>query len=116
MSVVAVEDLKGWRLDYAIAHYVYKKSCVFFPAYGHFIQRFRVQFSQGEAEFAPSENWSDAGALITMEGVNLLKTESGWKAFVEGHAEHCDYFPLAAAMRAVLSANGITECEIPYTD
>lgn len=116
MGVVAVSDLEGWRLDYAIAHYIYKKGCNFFPAYGGFSQRFTARFSDGEVEFYPSEKWSDAGALITMEGVNLLKVDSGWKAFVEGHAEHFDPFPLPAAMRAVLSANGHTECEIPYTD
>ncbi|WP_421728410.1 phage protein NinX family protein [Pseudomonas yamanorum] len=116
MGKVAVKELNGWKLDYAVAHYIYKRPCTFYPAYGTFLQPFTMKTRDGDVEFSPTSKWSDAGSLITMEGVNLLKVDMGWKAYVDGHDAHTDPFPLPAVMRAVLSANGHVECEIPYMD
>jgi len=115
---VELEELSGWRLDYAVLHYVDRASASWVQV-GHTIQdHMRKRFKDGtEVQYTPSQAWADAGPLITMYGISIVKGSDGyWTSRVGDNQQFKHHQPLVAAMRALLASELSGPCEVPFFD
>ncbi|NMZ25023.1 DUF2591 family protein [Pseudomonas proteolytica] len=115
-KAVGIEELEGWWIDYVVGQQVCdRKPHILWAAGGAGIIHLKFQERNSEAvEFHPSTRWADGGPLLEQFNISLkCDGVSGWTASVEGGKSWSDFFPLRAAMLALIASKIEGDCYIP---
>ncbi|MGS0546612.1 DUF2591 family protein [Pseudomonas sp. Y5-11] len=104
---VSIEELEGWWIDFVVGQRVCnRKPHITWAPGGQSILSLQFEERSGKkAEFFPSSRWADGGPLIEQFKISLkYDGVSGWTATVEDGKSWSDFFPLRAAMLALIAS------------
>lgn len=113
-KVVAVEDLDPSWIDYVVGSQICKRSAHL--QWGPGGSSVQIRFEQGDGttkQFSPGSLWSDAGPLLEDHRISLTFNDPNWTASVEGGESYTHFFPLRAAMMALIASKITNGCFIP---
>lgn len=113
-KVVAVEDLDPAWIDYVVGSQICnRKPNTRWSNAGGCLEILFDSRDGTRRLFSPSSVWADAGPLIERYRISLVHEDTQWTATVSGGESYADFWPLRAAMMALIASEVKDGCYIP---